>query len=118
MNPVASSYIHAIEGRLRIKVPVIQGSGVNAATIKGALEQLSGIRFVKANPTTGNVLVLFDPQELTQQEIIDRLIELKAFERRIGWHSSGAGRLSGRIAETLMQSAVEIALERVILALA
>lgn len=101
MNPVASSYIHSVEGRLRIKVPAIRGSGVNAATIKGALEQLSGIRFVKANPTTGNILVLFDPHALTQQEIIDRLIELKAFDRRIGWHSSGAGRFGGRIARTL-----------------
>jgi len=115
MNHVVSSYIHAIEGRLRINVPVVKGSGINAATIKGALEQLNGIRYVKANPTTGNVLVLFDSQVITQDDIVGRLLELNAFEKRAGWNSRAPRRIAGRIAETLVQSAPQAAVERLIL---
>lgn len=108
--------MHAIEGRLRIKVPVIKGSGVNAATIQGALEQLVGIRQVKANPTTGNVLVLFDPQSMTQQQITDRLVELNAFQQPSNPLRFPQRDLGRRIADTLIQSAVQVAVERVILA--
>jgi hypothetical protein len=77
------------EGRLRIDVPVIKRSGVNAATVKGALEQLCGIRYVMACPSTGRLLVFFDSRMLTDREIIDRLNELNAFEPAIRWHFAG-----------------------------
>jgi hypothetical protein len=109
MSPVTS---------LRIKVPVIEGSGVNAATIKGALEQLSGVDYVQANSTTGDVLVFFAPYRLTEQEIIDRLRELNAFKRTAIWRSGGSRKMGGRIAGTLLQSAAQLVLGQVIPAFA
>jgi copper chaperone CopZ len=103
---------------LRIEVPVIKGSGVNAATIKGALEQLSGVDYVQANATTGDVLVFFEPYRLTEQEIIDRLRELNAFQRTAIWRSRGSRRTGGRIAGTLLQSAAQLVLRQVIPAFA
>ena len=94
------------EGRLRINVPVIKRSGVNAATLKGALEQLYGIRYVMANPSTGHVLVFFDSRTLTGMEIIDRLNELNAFEPAIRWRFAeprDVCRDIREIAETLVQ---------------
>jgi hypothetical protein len=94
------------EGRLRIDVPVIKRSGVNAATVKGALEQLCGIRYVTASPSTGHVLVFFDSRTLTDVEIIDRLNELNAFEPPIRWHFAeprDVCRDIRDIAETLVQ---------------
>jgi hypothetical protein len=111
------SYVHAIDGRLRIKVPVIKGSPARAARITCALEVLSGIRYVKANPTTGNVLILFDPLMLRQEQVIGKLVEMNGFAETNGQYSTVPLRVSGKIAETLVQSAVQIALERVILAL-
>jgi hypothetical protein len=93
------------EGRLRIDVPVIKRSGVNAAIVKGALEQLCGIRYVMASPSTGRVLVFFD-SSLTPMEIIDRLNELNAFEPAIRWHFAeprDVCRDISDIAETLVQ---------------
>ena len=77
------------EGRLRIDLPVIKRSGVNAATVKGALEQLCGIRYVMASPSTGHLLVFFDSRILTDTEIIERLNELNAFEPAIRWNFAG-----------------------------
>ena len=113
----APSYVHAIDGRLRIKVPVIKGSPAKAAGIACALEVLAGIQYVKANPTTGNVLILFDPDMLGQEQVIEKLFEMNCFAPTKGRNSILPPRLSGRIAETLVQSALQLALERVILAL-
>jgi copper chaperone CopZ len=113
----APYYLHAIDGRVRIKVPVIKGSAANAARITCALEALVGVQNAKANPTTGNVLVLFDQSVLGQQQIIAKLIEMDCFGPATAWHSSPQSPLAGRIAESVVQSAVQVALERVILAL-
>jgi hypothetical protein len=112
----APPYVHAIDGRLRIKVSIIKGSAAKAARVACALEVLSGIRYVKANPTTGNVLILFDPGKLGPEQIIEKLFEMNCFAPTNGRFSTPP-RLSGRIAETLVQSALQLALERVILAL-
>ena len=109
--------MHALDGRLRIKVPAIKGSPAKAARVACALEVLTGIRSVKANPTTGNVLVLFDPGKLAQEQVIGKLFEMNCFTPIRGRRSKLPPELSRRIAETLLQSALQIALERVILAL-
>src|ERR1051326_1122329 len=111
------SYVHAIEGRLRIKIAGIKHSEGNAARVKSDLEELAGIRHVNANPATGNVLVLFDPSTIDQEQIIAKLNVMKSFEQSTWRQSDGGPQLSGRIAETLVQSALQMALERVILAL-
>jgi copper chaperone CopZ len=112
-----SSYVHAIDGRLRIKVPVIKGSPTRAGQLERALEVLPGIQYVKANPTTGNVLVLFDSRILSQQQVVQRLAELGCFMPALNLRHSTRAPLTGRIAETVVQSALQIALERVILSL-
>ena len=80
------------------------------------LEELAGIRLVKANPATGNVLILFEPAVATQDQIIDRLVEMNGFAHS-GLYLTSERQIGGRVAETLVQSAVQVALERVILAL-
>jgi copper chaperone CopZ len=111
-------YMHAIDGRLRIKVPVIKGSPARAGQLERALAMLSGVQCVKANPTTGNVLVLFDSQTLSQEQVIQKLAEMNCLVPVLhGRHSSRPIPFSGRVAETIVQSALQIALERVILAL-
>ena len=106
--PSAPSSDPAIAGRLLIQVPIIEGSGVNAAIVKGALEQLCGVKYVQANSTTDSVLVLFEPQTLTRQEIVARLVELNAFERRRGRRSARPRELCVRIAGALLRRASRI----------
>jgi len=55
--------VHAIPGRIRLRVPEIKGK----PDLTGALQkQLSGFRVVRrveVNPITGSVLVLYDPAD-------------------------------------------------------
>ena len=114
---MAQHYVHAIDGRLRIKVPLIKRSAANADWITSALQALDGIRYAKANPTTGNVLVLFDESVIDQERIIARLVEMNCFGSGLMLNPAYRQPLAGRIVETVVQSAVQVALERVILAL-
>ncbi len=66
-------YLHSIEGRLRIKVPGVKRSPATAALIERQLGQQEAIREVRANPITGNVLVLYEPGGTGPTQIIEEL---------------------------------------------
>ena len=73
MMPVLE-YIHAIHGRMRVKVPEVKRSKRFARRIEGWLGSFDGIREVRANPVTGNVLILHDPDRIPAREILGALI--------------------------------------------
>jgi copper chaperone CopZ len=108
-----TGYLHVLDGRLRVKVPALKRSPAKADEIETVLSKLDGIFQVKANPQTGNVLVLFDSIKLDHQSVISELKSLSSFEL-----SKPASKNQARaIAQSLVQSAVQIALERMLLAL-
>ncbi len=104
-------YLHVLGGRLRIKIP--PGSPQRALAVEQFLLGLEGITDVTANPTTGNVLVLFTSAAIGQHAIIAALRE--AGYRRAGDNASEQGRKS--LTSIVVQSAVELAIERLVLAL-
>ena len=69
----APVYIHALEGRLRIKVPEVRGASDSAREIESRLCALPGVDQATANPVTGNVLVLYDPRRISHAQIVDLL---------------------------------------------
>lgn len=76
MNAVVSTYVHALEGRLRIKLPEIKRATFKAREVERQLQQVTGVEYVSANPTTGNVLILYDPRVIEQRELIFLLMQL------------------------------------------
>ncbi|MGA7578457.1 MAG: hypothetical protein ACLQUW_05870 [Desulfobaccales bacterium] len=52
MNAVVSTYVHALEGRLRIKLPEIKRAALKALEVERHLRELAGVESVSANPTT------------------------------------------------------------------
>ena len=69
----APVYVHALEGRLRIKVPEVRGATDTAREIESRLRALPAVDQATANPVTGNVLVLYDPRRITHAQIVDLL---------------------------------------------
>ncbi len=57
MDPVIA---HAIDGRLRIRVPAIRGDAAAAATLADRLRRVPGVRHVEASRLTGSVVVRHD----------------------------------------------------------
>jgi cation transport ATPase len=84
---MTSSYVHALEGRLRIKVPAAKGNGRKAREIERHLRHFAGVDHVSANPTTGNVLILYNSRLTEQEDIISSLKELGYLNQ----NSHGAG---------------------------
>src|SRR5947209_4619929 len=73
MKPVLE-YVHAINGRMRVKVPEVKRSVGFARRIEGWLASMEGVHQVRANPVTGNVLILHDPDRIAGREILGALI--------------------------------------------
>jgi copper chaperone CopZ len=120
---VISPYIHTLNGRLRIKVPEVKGLPMKAVELEGALRNIDGITFVRANPTTGNVLVLYDPARIGQYEVLGAL-------QRLGYlrhdavvctpdraHLRTLEGLGETFARTFMHTTVELAVQRLLSAL-
>jgi RNA-binding protein YhbY len=72
---IASSYVHALEGRLRIKIPAAKGNDSKAREIESHLRHFAGVDSVSANPTTGNVLILYNSRLTRQERLISSLKE-------------------------------------------
>ena len=66
-------YLHALDGRVRINVPLVKGAPHKAAEIERHLGPLPSIERVAANPVTGNVLIFYDTTRTTVGEIVDAL---------------------------------------------
>ena len=120
---VISPYIHALNGRLRIKVAEVKGSPMKALEVEGQLRRIDGIDHVKANPTTGNVLVLYDPARIEQFEIFGALQRLGYLRENANiWtavksHSQSFEGLGEAMAETLVRTTMELAVQRLVSAL-
>jgi hypothetical protein len=120
---LTSTYVHALKGRLRIKVSGVKGAPAKALEIEGQLQAIAGVNHVKANPTTGNILILYHPDRIGQQEIIGVLQRLGCLHGysipslMVATHDHMLRRFADTLVETLVRSTVELALQRVVSAL-
>ena len=96
---VDSLYVHALEGRVRIKIPQVKGAERQAQEVERLLRQTVGVEYVSANPTTGNVLILYNPRLMDQGDIISSLKEW-------GYLSQAGSAVSGRNSSQLTQHGV------------
>jgi allophanate hydrolase subunit 1 len=66
--------VHGLPGRLRLHLPALRaldpGQRDWLVLWQEALGDLPGIRAVELNPTTGSVLIRYDPARLTEQELV------------------------------------------------
>ncbi|MDD3581733.1 MAG: hypothetical protein PHW74_12015 [Desulfobacca sp.] len=107
---ISTDYLHALDGRLRIKVAEVKGSPYQARKIQDDLLGHQGIDYVKANPTTGNVLIYYQPDKLSQNEVINLIKEMGYLQESnalLASPSSEGGGLAGLVARAAMESALQ-----------
>ena len=80
-------YIHAIEGRLRIKVPEVKRSPEVARRVESQFCAIDGVLEVGANPVTGNVLFHYDPVRIEPYAIMETLVTLGYMKETAPAHS-------------------------------
>jgi cation transport ATPase len=118
-----SPYFHALNGRLRIKISKVKGSAQKAMEVEQLLGEVEGIWHAQANPTTGNVLIRYNPDQIEQSAVLHALERLgylrqdevvQTPDRR---HSWALGELGGVMAETVVRTTMELAVQRLVSAL-
>lgn len=114
-----SSYLHVLDGRIRIKVPEIKGLPSKASALEEALQRIPGVTEVKANPVTGNILILFESGTTGHEQILET-IKKHGYLR--GSHHSPPPtayqtELGDKLTKIVVETLLEAAVRRVIVAL-
>lgn len=112
----ATAYLHVLDGRARIKVREVKGSPDEACALERRLAGLHGVSRATANPLTGNVLVLYDGDQIAVGDIMNALW---------GWGylrepqpASGALRSTGDgFGAVILRATTEFAIQHLITAL-
>jgi len=111
-------YIHTLPGRLRVKVPQIKRNAAKAASLRTAMMGLPAVRDASANPTTGNLLVIFDGEAASHDLILTAIAEagylepdLVPLEQR---NPDRHGDLLDGAASYLLQVALKVVIEQAV----
>ena len=75
-----SYYFHNVPGRLRVKIPILKGRPAGVKAVEDLLLNLAGTEHLKTNALTGSVVVNYDPELLSAQQIIQVLIDHQYFD--------------------------------------
>ncbi|MEW6445122.1 MAG: HMA2 domain-containing protein [Pseudomonadota bacterium] len=67
--------VHFIPGRVRLKVPELQGQPMLADQVRGMLGAAPGILELEINTLTGSVLVRYDTRAISRPEAAEALRE-------------------------------------------
>jgi len=76
MSIAGIKLVHAIPGRVRVKIAQLRDNPEFAREICQRLSGVRGIRQIEANPLTGSLLVLYDLEEMTSLESLFALSEI------------------------------------------
>jgi hypothetical protein len=111
--------LHVLDGRLRIKVPGIKHAPLKVAEVVHTLRRQQGVTTVHASPVTGTVLVLFVSHIIGPVQILQTLQRLECSPpvSSATVEDGALQRIGQKLAETLIQSLCERAIQRVFMAL-
>jgi hypothetical protein len=115
-----ASYLHALDGRIRVKSPRIKGAPHRARAVEQELRKCAGITEVKTNPITGSVLVLYDSGQLSGEEVLALLraagclhqsVQLRVPREETAFPFNN---LSRELLRTVASSTMEVAVRRLV----
>jgi hypothetical protein len=66
-------YVHAVDGRIRIKIPYLQQQPYRCRKLQQALLDCEGIESVETSALTGSVVIHYDPDVVEDVQIFNIL---------------------------------------------
>jgi hypothetical protein len=109
-----TDYLHVLDGRMRIKINEVKGSSAAAEEVTRYLLSFHGIDEVNANPITGNVLILYNTKQISQDGILT-LLQDAGYLQRTAWVP--AARSGEGLVSVLAKAVMETALQSMVMAL-
>ena len=107
-----NTIVHAIDGRLRLKITKIRKNTVAASMLEESLCTIDGVKKVKATPLTGSVLIEYDEWQISSHELVE-LFGLASHPQGTdsvnGHPNADAGRLRRVASEALLRVMIEVA---------
>ncbi len=76
-----SHYVHIVPGRMRVKIPLVKRKRESAEHIEQLVRQFRGIKSCSVNVITGSILILYDPETINSDVILDRFENEGFFDR-------------------------------------
>lgn len=73
MNLCRIETVHALPGRVRVRINGLKGNRPFAASLEKTLRRHDHIHHIKANPQTGKALILFDSKMLSLEQLFAEL---------------------------------------------
>jgi hypothetical protein len=115
---VGYTYLHVVEGRIRIKIPLLKHTPEKASHLENILLDMEGIIEVKANPRTGSLLIFFDSEIISHHHVLEKVHTVgNVKDHRNMPATNGSSQQENTLTEFVVQKATEFALERLIFAL-
>lgn len=71
-----NGYYHAMPGRLRVRVTNLKNRARTAKSLEVLMMSEAGVKHVRANSVTGNVLVVFDERMTYHRAVLASLADL------------------------------------------
>ena len=75
-NRSRKGYCHVTPGRVRVRVTGVKDRIESAKSLQLLLVSQTGVRSVRANPVTGNVLVHFDDRMMSYEDVLESMRDL------------------------------------------
>ena len=107
-----NTIVHAIDGRLRLKVTKIRRNIAAAHMLEESLRSIDGVKKVKVTPLTGSVLIEYDEWQIGSYELAALLgVEHRHHVTRSvnGHPNEEPGRLRRVASEALLRATIEVA---------
>jgi hypothetical protein len=102
-----TDYLHALDGRMRIKITEVKGSPAAAEEVTRYMLSSPGIDEVNANPITGNVLILYNNNQISQRGILKLLLDAGYLKRTVSASASQGEGLVSVLAKAVMETALQ-----------
>ena len=73
-------YLHSVPGRIRVKIPQLRSNASRCQEVQVLLLGLVGVEDVSANCLTGSIVIRYDNEIISAEEILCALKEENHFE--------------------------------------
>jgi len=111
----ALDLVHHLPGRLRLRSAALKRDACAIEHQRLQLAQISGITAVEANPSTGSLLLMYDPAAVPPADVVEVLASCGIIAREVA-DTSETGR-SEELITALKRSMIEVLAERLMLAI-
>ena len=94
-------YLHHVPGRIRVKITEIKHRPYKAVKVREMLKSQNGVNRINVNDSTGSVVVYYDPETTTKEQILNLLEYNGYFDETSAYGTSEEiERVSTRACET------------------